>query len=346
MQKTIYSFILWVLALSFLPSCNNELVVAAEWKEIAIVYGVLNPTDTENYIRIQRAYLDEKRGALSFTDIPDSLYFDTLDVSITEFHNGIEKNTYKLRRVDGNTIGLVKDSGLFNSDVNYLYELKAPINPSSFFNTYSYQLTIFNPQTGYIVKSNTVAVGRPEVDAPVSARNNNLIILADSSFKIISLYQEGIYARAYDMVMRIKVEEIDLQDTTKRETKILDWVMFRDRRTKSLAGFQESIHAIPGTTFFSFLASQLDPSLNVKRRLLGLDLYTYGIADDLNTYINVNEPSIGIVQKKPEFTNIENGQGIFSSRYIDKLVNKSFDERTKLAVQLADKTKDLGFVNY
>ena len=76
------------------PACDNELDVAAQWKEIAIVYALLDPKEDVNYIRIQRAYLDEKTGALSFSDIPDSLYFDTLDVKVTEFHQGVEGNTY------------------------------------------------------------------------------------------------------------------------------------------------------------------------------------------------------------------------------------------------------------
>ena len=36
---------------------------------------------------------------------------------------------------------------------------------------------------------------------------------------------------------------------------------------------------------------------------------------DLETYINVNQPITGIVQERPQFSNINNGTGIFSSRY-------------------------------
>jgi len=37
--------------------------------------------------------------------------------------------------------------------------------------------------------------------------------------------------------------------------------------------------------------------------------------DDLQTYINVNKPFSGIVQERPVFSNIENGVGLFSSRF-------------------------------
>ena len=42
---------------------------------------------------------------------------------------------------------------------------------------------------------------------------------------------------------------------------------------------------------------------------------------DLKTYIDVNEPITGIVQERPQFTNINNGIGLFSSRYTREYVN-------------------------
>ena len=346
LQKGIYSFILCVLACGFFTACDNELEVAADWKEIPIIYGVLDPTDEVNYVRIQRAYLDKNTGALTFTSILDSIYFDTLDVSITEFLNGVEKNTYSLTRIDGNQFGIPKDSGVFSNEHNYLYRLNAELNPSSFFNTYEYKLTVFNPLTGYISNASSLSVGQSEVESPASKNATRLIISADSNSKVVGLFQEGIYARSYDMVMRIRVEEISNIDTTDVRTLELDWIMLSGRRTKSLDGFNQSVNIIPSSKFFSFIGSQLDSSLDVKRRLVNFDLLTYGIGDDLNTYISVNEPSIGIVQKKPEYTNLENGFGIFSSRHINKLKNKAFDIKTREALQISDKTSHLNFVLY
>ena len=38
-------------------------------------------------------------------------------------------------------------------------------------------------------------------------------------------------------------------------------------------------------------------------------------SEDLETYINVNKPITGIVQERLKFTNINNGIGLFSSRF-------------------------------
>jgi hypothetical protein len=84
--------------------------------------------------------------------------------------------------------------------------------------------------------------------------------------------------------------------------------------------------------------------INIERKLVDFDLTFYGISDDFNTYLSVNKPSIGIVQKKPEFTNIENGIGLFASRNIASFENLSFHPSTIGLIQTNEKTKDLGFI--
>ena len=51
--------------------------------------------------------------------------------------------------------------------------------------------------------------------------------------------------------------------------------------------------------------------------------------EDLDTYLKVNEPITGIVQQRPVFTNINNGIGIFSSRYTFTLSQIDLTDFTK-----------------
>jgi hypothetical protein len=39
-------------------------------------------------------------------------------------------------------------------------------------------------------------------------------------------------------------------------------------------------------------------------------------SDDMYTYIQVTQPSSGIITEKPAFSNISNGLGLFTSRYL------------------------------
>ena len=58
--------------------------------------------------------------------------------------------------------------------------------------------------------------------------------------------------------------------------------------------------------------------------------------EDLNTYIQVNEPLSTINQQRPQFTNIQNGLGLFSSRFTYSVNNLdlTFDTRNYLIDEL------------
>jgi hypothetical protein len=65
---------------------------------------------------------------------------------------------------------------------------------------------------------------------------------------------------------------------------------------------------------------------------------------ELDNYIQASTPSIGIVQKQSEYTNVSNGIGIFASRntyYIDEV---SLSETTKNVIVGTADYKVLGFV--
>ena len=65
--------------------------------------------------------------------------------------------------------------------------------------------------------------------------------------------------------------------------------------------------------FFNYL--EINLSKNTTKQFLTLDLVMTIGTSDLMTYINVNKPFSGIVQERPVFSNINNGIGLFSSRY-------------------------------
>ena len=50
---------------------------------------------------------------------------------------------------------------------------------------------------------------------------------------------------------------------------------------------------------------------------------------DLETYIDVNKPITGIVQERPHFSNINNGIGLFSSRFTHVRSDVLLNEWTK-----------------
>ncbi|PCJ67615.1 MAG: hypothetical protein COA58_00320 [Bacteroidetes bacterium] len=345
MQKTIWTYLLLACSLLNFTACENELDIAADWEEVAIIYGALNPTSAKNYVRIQRAYLDEKRSAFSFSRIQDSLYFDTLDVTINEFKDGVYTKTYTLNKVNGNDLGLPKDTGIFYSDENILYELSDPVKASAATVRYDYELIVRNPISGYECRAKTISVGKPEVTEPLNDDFNFLVVSTNEDHSVLTRFLEGVNVRSYTVVMDMRIEETLIDDPSSKQIKEISWRMIHSGKTKSLRGFNRATYLVPSVNFFATLNATLTEDVNIERRLVDFDLSFYGIADDFNTYLDVNKPSIGIVQKKPEFTNVTNGLGLFSSRHIKEFKNQIFHESTIGQLQASEYTVNLGFVD-
>jgi len=54
--KNVFLLLFLLLILS---ACNDDFPINSEWKDITIVYGLLNASDTVQYIKINKAFLGE-----------------------------------------------------------------------------------------------------------------------------------------------------------------------------------------------------------------------------------------------------------------------------------------------
>ena len=87
-------------------------------------------------------------------------------------------------------------------------------------------------------------------------------------------------------------------------------------------------YEIPGETFYMFMGSHIAVDPAVSRALRDCDfIFTVG-SEDLNTYIEVNEPSMTIIQNKPTFSDIINGIGLFTSRVVEAVDTLCFSDYT------------------
>lgn len=163
MKKLLFS----LLAVSsiLLTSCSEKFEVAAPYKDITVVYGFLDMGDTAHYIRIQKAYLDENKSAISMAQNADSNFFNNISVRIERYRatgNHAYYDSFQLNRVDMTLEGYPKQAGAFFTAPNYAYKFTDALDPQ-----FIYRLKIVHKNTGAI----------DSADAPV-------INLALSSFKV------------------------------------------------------------------------------------------------------------------------------------------------------------------
>ena len=292
------------LILPILFSCETDFDVNANWKDVTIVYGLIDPNNDDQFIKINKAYLGQG-DAIQMASISDSTNYDPSNL-IVKIHRVREQvfNTYDtLSTVVLTDTVLDKDDGLFSSDDNIIYTFK---KPSSFYNTNSiYVLEILNLSSGQKVTSETEII---------------------NSFSFESLnpsFEWGLYNGELADSLRFRTKNIEWQNSNNGVIYQLDILInyLENGDVNSLSWSQPLVEyssgnmslKIKGDQFFQFLENNLDN--NTTKQFLNLDLVMTIGAQDLKTYIDVNQPFSGIVQERPVFSNIDNGVGLFSSRY-------------------------------
>jgi hypothetical protein len=301
-----------VLFLPLLHSCKNDLNVNAEWKDITVVYGLLNQNDSIHYVKITKAFLGEG-DALSFAKIADSSnYPDKLDVKVEEWRFTSSSDSALMHTYVLDTVSIMnKDSGIFYYPTQLVYYFKTKLDT-----TRTYKLNIVNRQTGKVVYSSCKLIQRFTIKKPIQGSQAN--ILPGKPIPTVN-FMSAYYGRRYQLNIRMFYDEYHRSrgiDTIRNLS--VDWIVFDNEVSPVLDGTNEfTINNFPGDGLYSTLAKKLKPvyTSDTSRHATYVDYIFTVASDDLNTYMDVTEPSNTIVQERPSFSNIVNGIGLFTSRY-------------------------------
>ncbi len=303
-MKRFAIFFLIFSSLLFFNSCETDFDINANYQDVTVVFGLLDQ-DSTTYVKINKAFLGEG-NALIMAQIEDSSnYLNELNVTIEEWSGSDHLNTFEL-----DTITITnKEEGVFYNPYQILYKTDAPLNEDN-----TYKLRIINGEKE--ITSETKLINDFYMTKPRAG--GTYIVLTETTQKAVE-WVSAINGKRYEVVIRFNYKEkfIDQADTV---YKHIDWVLGTVKSNTSIGG-EEMEMIYFGESFYFLCAQNIpynDQSIEDKvhyRLPLNLDFIISVAGEDMNTYMEVNEPSSSIVQDKPEFTNIENGIGLFSSRY-------------------------------
>jgi hypothetical protein len=309
-------------------SCDNEIDINANWKETIIVYGLLDPLDSIQYIKVEKAFLDEVSSALVVAKISDSLYLDSAVVTL--YQTDDRSNPIILSR----TYDVPKDSGIFANDKNPLWFTKSPILADK-----EYEIEVLNPKTGKRVWARTNIISPALITAPVKNTNSNFSIFPEY-LTVDFVPKTNSYA--YDLKMEFVYDEFKKSDTMAKITKSVTWNMLTNYKVSPGV---VAISKIPKLAFLQFLSGTISADTSLLRRLKYVSFTFYGANQTLADYISVNQPSIGIVQKTAEFTNINGGYGIFASRCVQAIRGVKMDPGSINIIRNHAETQKLNFIH-
>jgi len=326
MNKKVIAILISIISIT-VPSCKTDFDVTSEWKEIAVVYGLLNQNDSVHYIKITKAFLGDG-DALVMAQNPDSSsYGDNLEVKMEEWRNGTFYSEFYFDTV---TV-FNKQSGSFYYPSQLVYKSNAILNASG-----EYKLIVVNKLTGKIITSHTNLIKPFTIDKPNPLQQINFATVNPAETK----WSSAVNGKLYQVSVRFYYTETNI-NTNVVTSKFVDWIIGSKTSATSEGGEVMTIE-YTGESFFENIGSKLAVNPDLKRQEGRVEFIITVAGEEFNTYMEINKPPSTIVQEKPEYSNIVNGIGIFSCRYDNTKDNQRL---LSLTARSSDSLKNGRFTN-
>jgi len=289
---------IFFIVLIILQSCKNDIEINAPYKETAVVNGFLDIGVDTQYIKITKIFQNSSTlSPQQAAQDPSIMYFDTLIVKLVRLSTNDTFTFYK-------TNNIPKDSGYFTNAVNYLYALPYKFDDPSKISD-SYKLIIYNPKSGITFTSQTSIVGGTSImpNNP-SGSPYRFDIYYDTPDYIQFEWKPVPTASIYTALIRYKYTENSIPKSTDQYVAINDQTLFA----------------------YLFKADQMNQFLinyfgrrdtsdhSVYRKISEIDYIVLSGSKLLLTAVDLSKPNTSLLQVKPDFSNIQNGLGLFTSR--------------------------------
>jgi hypothetical protein len=330
----IKSGVLIFITAFVIGSCETDFPIITEWKDITVVYGLLDQKDSVQYIKINKAFLGEG-NALTFAQEYDSVNYPfPLNVWIEE----INENGQWVQTINFDTITTYKPE-----DINAVFPTGAQLvykgSPATYYEIHyiveppndtigfekiwlneksTYKLFIQYPDSSKLITSETYLVQDFDITKPFPGSTTIKFVTAPALPYEISwaMAPNDVFNFKYEIELVFHYEELTFDNQLiQRTLNLASGVVYPQ------SGSDELYYYFWDNNFFSSCEDQIpyaDPTLesNIKERHSGnVDIIVSSAAGEFNLFMQVYEPSTSIVQEKPPYTNIVNGIGIFSARY-------------------------------
>lgn len=349
------------IALSFisiisLVSCKNDLDVLAPGEEAVSVYGVLNPNEPVQKIRINKVYLTDG-DALEVAQDPSQINYGPgeLLVTLQRFMSG--STTPTLTTV-GNTSRkeiVLTETVVTTSGGNFSQEQRIWQTSDKLYTSGEYKLTIKNISSGKEFTAQSVMIDSVKsyntmpfifvpTSYPVHCGSGNNGYVAETipgtgtqpnayiNYNVLSHTKKINFksvpnAKLYKVTMRFHYIDTLIDGIT----GIRNYVdlNFPSLTSTNIAGNEEMSVSFGVADFYTLLATEIPKKTvgTIKHRTAHyMEYIVYACSENMNTFLQVNQPSTTIAQDKPNYTNIVGGTGIFASTSKTSLGKELKDE--------------------
>ena len=308
-------FILLAIA-AFLTACTTDIDIFADYKQVPVVYGLLDARADTNYVKITRAFYAPDDTYMAAANPDSSNYPGRLDVRLVEYCNGDS-----IREIILDTITIHnKNDGIFYAPSQKLYYTAEPLNHNNGTkHQYHYRLKAVLPDR--VLNTGTDMVGNAGFGVQSLGVN-----FSKEYFGINRpfLFRPAVNACIYQVTMSFTFKE---QRTPDGDTipRTFSWNIgtYTDEYLASHMDNDCYVFTYQPETFHAKLKEFVgDDSLveGVRRYLTDypVEVVITAGGEKLRQYIYNNDASNGFSPGDPEFSLVDGGYGVFSSRMTAK----------------------------
>jgi len=332
LRKLLNTLAALLTGILLLNSCSTELDVNAPYKEFTIVYGTIDQSVDTQWIKINKSFLGDG-SAFDYAQIRDSNEYanEDLIVEIQQWTNGLQVATFPLQ----DTVVHNVEPGIFYyPDQKVYFFVQTDVDQDSDYRIVG--IAKGNDFSSETVVVNDFTVTRPN---PIAGQINLASSLGNYNEYGVE-WNSAKDGKRYEVFYTFKWNEVTNSGS---ELKTLTRKIVT-RKSSGTNGGEDLEGVIGGEDFYKYIANNVaeDPDV-IRREFVGLDFLFDASDDVLNTYMELNEPITGVVQERPAFTNINNGLGIFASRYSKIIADKKLNIPSLIELSSGQYTAPLMF---
>lgn len=299
------------LALVF-ATCSTDFELNQP-TETPVLFGVLDPSADTQWVKLNKSFLGDGNN-FEYAAINDCTEYDNVTITVEE--NGGANRTWILSET---YVPVDNSSGIFYTDSQKVYYFVpgSALDPAA-----SYSIKGEFDDNKPTVEATTSLIGTFGFDGLFKAQlfgglefENGTGLPSPNyidNFKV--KWNLGEDAKRYDLTIRFHYTEHF--NSGGSAEKYIDWFQ-GSQTTINTDGIGQMERTINTELFYQFIQThpQLADLTDVQKRVAqNFEFILTAAHDELNTYIEINEPVSGIVTERPTFTNVTNGIGIFSAK--------------------------------
>ena len=311
-----------LVGLAFL-SCKTDFDINAPYKPIPIIYGLLDQSKDTQFVKINKSFIGDGNN-VDYASINDSLLFSNVSARVEQYAPGLS-SPFKVYDLQELWVGNLQ-SGIFYEDSQKVYYFvhDAPLNDE---HLYQLVVSVDDVQEDITAQTRLLDGSSLSFDYLFSLSFGiNGLNFADVNLGTSDVFYSpqikwntAPRGKRYELTMSFRYNEITSNSSI---PKTIYWSL----GTQTAIGNGDALNDsekmfvnLSGEQFFEMVNSRLMDYPNeaqvLKREIVAVDFIVSAGNEDLNTYIEVNEPATGVVTERPTFTNISgDGIGLFASK--------------------------------